>query len=78
MPYRIGQLRARAFYKRSEAGDLRRIATTLSSDDDRNVFLRDAANLERDAGLLEEQASRLVEEAQARRRKTKATSSDDR
>jgi hypothetical protein len=77
MPYRIGQLRARAFYKRSEAGDLRRIATTLS-DDDRNVFLRDAANLERDAGLLEEQASRLVEEAQARRRKTKATSSDDR
>jgi hypothetical protein len=77
MPYRIGQLRARAFYKRSEAGDLRRIATTLSSDDDRNVFLRDAATLERDAGLLEEQAAQLLEEAKARR-KTKTTSSDER
>jgi hypothetical protein len=77
MPYRIGQLRARDFYKRSEAGDLRRIAMTLSSDDDRSLFLRDAATLERDAGLLEEQAAQLLEEAKARR-KTKTTSSDER
>jgi len=57
----IGHLRERASHKRRQAGELREVAAGLN-DDDRDLFLRHADDLEADAVRLEDQASRLARE----------------
>jgi hypothetical protein len=58
---RVNHLRSEARRKRGEAAELRDVGRTLSSIEDCELMLRDAAHLEAHAAKLEAEANALAE-----------------
>lgn len=65
MPSVIRDLRDRALRLQEEAAGIRAVASSLSFDEDRELFLQHAAALERDAARLEAQARQSEAREQA-------------